>query len=123
MFHNPLLFKKVQLNFVLKKHKKKHTKNRIGIYSSILGYINIKKQSVPKTCNYDMKLNKYNNDFYLCVTYNKPIDRSVPKYKSCALDPGARTMHVLYYYLQKNAPASIKWHNLFLVEPMMSRHG
>ena len=91
-----ITIQKSSIKFSLKKHKKKNTKNRIGIYASILGYINIKKQTVPKTCNYDMKLNKYNNDFYLCVTYNKPIDRSIPKYKSCALDPGARTMHVLY---------------------------
>ena len=87
---------KSAINFRVKKRKKNmKTKNRISIYVKTLGYIKTNER-FPKTCEYDMKINRYNNSYYLCLPYTKPIDRSVPKYKSCALDPGARTMHVLY---------------------------
>ena len=83
------------LKFRLKKTKGKKTKNRIGIYVKTLGFVKTKGK-FPKQCFYDTKINRYNNQYYLCLSYSKPIDRSIPKYSSCALDPGARTMHVLY---------------------------
>ena len=87
---------KSAVNFrVTKRKKTKKTKNRISIYVKKLGYIKTKGR-FPKTCEYDLKINRYNNTYFLCLPYAKPIDRSIPPYKSCALDPGARTMHVLY---------------------------
>lgn len=86
---------KSAFNFRLKKKKSKRIKNRIGIYVKKLGHIKTNGK-FPKKCDYDMKINRYNGNYYLCLPYSKRIDKSIPKYESCSLDPGARTMHVLY---------------------------
>lgn len=78
-----------------KKIRIKKTKNRIGIYIKKLGVVKCKFK-FPKLCGYDLKINKYNGKYYLCLPYSQKLDRIIPKYESCALDPGARTMHVLY---------------------------
>jgi len=68
---------------------------RLSIYKTYLGNIRIKKQRIPEITQ-DCTLSKIYGKFYLNIPYQSHIINNKPMYNACALDPGARTMHVLY---------------------------
>jgi transposase len=80
----------------IKTNTKKLDKKHIFIYQRYLSQIKVSKDIKKYKIEYDCRLQLENNQWYLLIPVKQKVDKNVPDYEVCALDPGVRTFQTVY---------------------------